>query len=168
MIESEPLTATSLNELWNNFSISKFLLNLVCVLSQVLTKENIIYTARFLSAVFLSIVVGSYHLLELFLRFFNELNNTLKVLQPVFIACIEGLTKAFGGLLILITYLWKGESVKNPLQFQNMTGNIDRKPLPYVPKQNYQGFKNQKNGPNYGFNNRYRGYEYQKKFFNKD
>ncbi|XP_065216218.1 uncharacterized protein LOC135842604 [Planococcus citri] len=129
-VDVEPLTTKYLSEVWNNFDYSKFISSVLHNIASVCTKENIISTFRFLSAVFLSLAVGSYELLQLLLKFFHELNNTFHICVPVLIAAIEGLTKAFGGLLIFFTYLFKKESSQKMPNF-----NLQNKPkyLQYNP-----------------------------------
>lgn len=45
----------------------------------------------------------------LFLKGFHELNYFVQTITPILLSCIENITKAFGGILILIGMMWNSK-----------------------------------------------------------
>lgn len=78
-----------------------------------LTVENIISFLRFLAVLILTFFIGCYHLLELLLRGVKEVNVFVHNITPVLVACVDGVTKIFGGLFILIAMMWNSRNRKN-------------------------------------------------------
>lgn len=93
---------------WSSFSInSEALKNISHNVSDIVTKENIVQSLRFLTVVLLAAIMACYQLLLVLLQLIHELNFLIRSFIPVFIACVESVTKAFGGLLILIAMMWR-------------------------------------------------------------
>ncbi len=84
-----------------------------------ITLENITYALRFLSVLFLTLVIAVYYLLLLLLKAVHEANIFFHNAVPVLVACVEGVTKAFGGLLILINGMWNSKRKLPPIPYEN-------------------------------------------------
>lgn len=70
---------------------------------------------------------------------------------PIVLAAIEAVTRAFGGLLILITYMWRGESSKMSMQNRSLQGRSEPKYLQYSPNRKYAEYQNNRNRTGYGY-----------------
>lgn len=112
---------------WENFMIisSTVLRKLIKNCSRILTIENMTNAGRFMLILFLTLLIGCYRLLQLSVKYIHELNYFIRTLTPIFIACIDNITKAFGGLLIVITMIWNGSSKKKNMPVRIPISNIE-------------------------------------------
>lgn len=143
---SAPSTAEEPSYTFNTASATEFRNSFMRNVSEVVTRENLILLCRFLSVLILTLSVAVYNLLQLLLKYFHELNNLVKIMIPVFLAMIDGVTKAFGGVLILISMMWNGKSSAPSHSF----------PTRPPAQLQYQGYSSYSGGnPNQRYRGRY-------------
>lgn len=71
------------------------------------------------------------HCPDYFLKLLRELTNLMKVISPIVIACVNGVVKIFGGLMILISMMFRSNSVPPAGNFYKPTNRLMLTNAPY-------------------------------------